>query len=198
MRALKGVALSVVLVGGCVDREVDSPLLGLGDASMPGKDSGPETEDVDTSTGGGSEGGDASSGLPEPASESTGAPDGSTTDASDVDSSSSESTEGSTSSVEPPGNPAWSDCANGEDCEGGVCFRYEQPAGVLLDATCTNECDDPIADCVAPDSGAAVPICLTVAADVNICALQCDAYVACPDEMVCHPIDSNGTFNLCF
>jgi hypothetical protein len=200
MRSAKCVVLSVVLIGGCVDREVDSQVLGLGDASTPGKDSGFgtgttfPTDDKDSSSGGS----DGSSGVPEASSEDTGESDGSTSEPPEVDPSSGESTEGSTSSAEPPGNPAWSDCTSGEDCEGGVCFRYEQPAGVLLDATCTNECDDPIADCVAPGSGAAVPSCLSVAEGVDICVLQCSAYVACPDGMVCQPIDTNGTFNLCF
>jgi hypothetical protein len=184
------VVLSVLLPA-CVQRGVDSPLIGLGggEPATAGKDSSPDMPEPEPESESESED-----------SETTGAtspkdpPDTDSADAGSGESSSGEPADASTTDEDEPaddssggttvptGDPMWWHCSEDADCESGVCVIV-QVAGEAADGFCSGACNDAWSDCDAPDSGTAQPIC--VAASVSICGLDCTPPATCPNGMGC-------------
>jgi hypothetical protein len=190
--------LLCTLVPACVQREVESPIIGLGDSpTMGGKDSAPGSDDPadsgvedESDSGGGSKGdvtgaldsggsGESSSGEP-PEDGSSGGGD---------ESSSGETTDGPPTM--PTGDPMWAHCSGNDDCESGLCVVVEV-GGAAADGYCTDTCNSAAFDCDDPNSGSASPVCITASEGENICALDCSAPATCPAGMSCIMIEEAG------
>jgi hypothetical protein len=185
------IALLVLLTACAVGSDPESIQL----LSVAGPDSEESTGTTTDSDSFGDEHGEKTGATPLDSSEGAGIDidDATTSGAGSLESSTDGSSdgEGSTTTAEPEpepesepeGTPMYEPCADGSECEDGVCIRLVADGGIELGSYCSAPCENPVADCDAP-AGSAEPLCLVIDTSV-VCGLECTGGLSCPAGMSC-------------